>query len=247
MLPDREASLVESPSVYRVRTPCYSPRPTICPVSGKAVAYGYGGQRAGASTALAMIARPWLISVRNLRAWRASRNGISRLLMVSTGRRSSILDLDSGGMAGNNLFVPGQVTALWPVHAYRGRTSQGEQAVSDQVRDLAKEMFGKTRHWHSASCGPARTPCSPTGRTRRPDHRGRRQRLRSLTAPAFVSGGCSSAVLSSASRCPMRSSAAGSACAGPPGRLAARRCPGRRPLPRRRGRRGKGSGFAAAA
>ena len=25
---------------------------------------------------------------------------------------------------------------------------QGEQAVSDQVRDLANEMFGKTRHWH---------------------------------------------------------------------------------------------------
>jgi Xaa-Pro aminopeptidase len=25
---------------------------------------------------------------------------------------------------------------------------QGERAVSDQVRDLANEMFGKTRHWH---------------------------------------------------------------------------------------------------
>jgi Xaa-Pro aminopeptidase len=25
---------------------------------------------------------------------------------------------------------------------------QGEQAVSDQIRDLANEMFGKTRHWH---------------------------------------------------------------------------------------------------
>ena len=25
---------------------------------------------------------------------------------------------------------------------------QGERAVSDQIRDLANEMFGKTRHWH---------------------------------------------------------------------------------------------------
>ena len=25
---------------------------------------------------------------------------------------------------------------------------RGEQAVSDQIRDLANEMFGKTRHWH---------------------------------------------------------------------------------------------------
>jgi Xaa-Pro aminopeptidase len=25
---------------------------------------------------------------------------------------------------------------------------QGEQAVSDQIRDLANEMFGTTRHWH---------------------------------------------------------------------------------------------------
>src|SRR5580698_9870286 len=24
----------------------------------------------------------------------------------------------------------------------------GEQAVSDRIRDLANEMFGKTRHWH---------------------------------------------------------------------------------------------------
>src|ERR1700761_4306504 len=25
---------------------------------------------------------------------------------------------------------------------------QGEQAVSDQIRDLANELFGQTRHWH---------------------------------------------------------------------------------------------------
>jgi hypothetical protein len=25
----------------------------------------------------------------------------------------------------------------------------GEQAVSDQIRDLANEMFGTTRHWHA--------------------------------------------------------------------------------------------------
>jgi Xaa-Pro aminopeptidase len=28
------------------------------------------------------------------------------------------------------------------------RAGQGEQAVSDQIRDLANDMFGKTRHWH---------------------------------------------------------------------------------------------------
>jgi Xaa-Pro aminopeptidase len=28
------------------------------------------------------------------------------------------------------------------------RPGQGEQAVSDQIRDLANDMFGKTRHWH---------------------------------------------------------------------------------------------------
>src|ERR1700723_3958868 len=40
--------------------------------------------------------------------------------------------------------------ALFEEVAARGRLApgQGEQAVSDQVRDLANEMFGKTRHWH---------------------------------------------------------------------------------------------------
>jgi Xaa-Pro aminopeptidase len=28
------------------------------------------------------------------------------------------------------------------------RAGQGEQAVSDQIRDLANDMFGTTRHWH---------------------------------------------------------------------------------------------------
>jgi Xaa-Pro aminopeptidase len=28
------------------------------------------------------------------------------------------------------------------------RAGQGEQAVSDQIRDLANDMFGQTRHWH---------------------------------------------------------------------------------------------------
>ena len=40
--------------------------------------------------------------------------------------------------------------ALFDEVAARGivAAGQGEQAVSDQVRDLANEMFGKTRHWH---------------------------------------------------------------------------------------------------
>src|ERR1700679_3477631 len=40
--------------------------------------------------------------------------------------------------------------ALFDEVAARGLVAagQGEQAVSDQVRDLANEMFGKTRHWH---------------------------------------------------------------------------------------------------
>jgi len=29
-----------------------------------------------------------------------------------------------------------------------GAAGQGEQAVSDRIRDLANEMFGRTRHWH---------------------------------------------------------------------------------------------------
>jgi Xaa-Pro aminopeptidase len=28
------------------------------------------------------------------------------------------------------------------------RAGQGEQAVSDQIRDLANDLFGQTRHWH---------------------------------------------------------------------------------------------------
>ena len=40
--------------------------------------------------------------------------------------------------------------ALFDEVAARGLVTAGEreQAVSDQVRDLANEMFGKTRHWH---------------------------------------------------------------------------------------------------
>ena len=40
--------------------------------------------------------------------------------------------------------------ALFDEVAARGLVAAGqrEQAVSDQVRDLANEMFGKTRHWH---------------------------------------------------------------------------------------------------
>jgi hypothetical protein len=33
---------------------------------------------------------------------------------------------------------------------------RGEQAVSDQIRDLANEMFGKTRHWHKRIAGHPR-------------------------------------------------------------------------------------------
>jgi Xaa-Pro aminopeptidase len=40
--------------------------------------------------------------------------------------------------------------ALFDEVASRGiiAAGQGEQAVSDRIRDLANEMFGKTRHWH---------------------------------------------------------------------------------------------------
>jgi Xaa-Pro aminopeptidase len=48
------------------------------------------------------------------------------------------------------LDAQANAVALFDEVAARGLVApgQGEQAVSDQIRDLANEMFGKTRHWH---------------------------------------------------------------------------------------------------
>jgi Xaa-Pro aminopeptidase len=48
------------------------------------------------------------------------------------------------------LDAQANAVALFDEVVARGLVSagQGEQAVSDQIRDLANEMFGKTRHWH---------------------------------------------------------------------------------------------------
>jgi Xaa-Pro aminopeptidase len=52
--------------------------------------------------------------------------------------------------AGRLLEAQANAVALFEEVAARGiiAAGQGEQTVSDQVRDLANEMFGKTRHWH---------------------------------------------------------------------------------------------------
>ncbi|HEX3960898.1 MAG TPA: M24 family metallopeptidase [Trebonia sp.] len=52
--------------------------------------------------------------------------------------------------AGRLLDAQASAVALFDEVVARGivAAGQGEQAVSDQVRDLANEMFGKTRHWH---------------------------------------------------------------------------------------------------
>jgi Xaa-Pro aminopeptidase len=52
--------------------------------------------------------------------------------------------------AGRLLAAQANAVALFDEVVARGviAAGQGEQAVSDQVRDLANEMFGKTRHWH---------------------------------------------------------------------------------------------------
>jgi Xaa-Pro aminopeptidase len=48
------------------------------------------------------------------------------------------------------LAAQAKAAALFAAVTDRGLMAAGEreQAVSDQVRDLANEMFGKTRHWH---------------------------------------------------------------------------------------------------
>ena len=48
------------------------------------------------------------------------------------------------------LDAQANAVALFDEVASRGiiAAGQGEQEVSDQIRDLANEMFGKTRHWH---------------------------------------------------------------------------------------------------
>ena len=53
-------------------------------------------------------------------------------------RASSLLDAQANAVALFDEVVARRIIAA----------GQGEQAVSDQIRDLANEMFGKTRHWH---------------------------------------------------------------------------------------------------
>ena len=57
---------------------------------------------------------------------------------------------DEDERAARLLDAQASAVALFDEVAARGLVAagQGEQAVSDQVRDLANEMFGKTRHWH---------------------------------------------------------------------------------------------------
>src|ERR1700727_3530454 len=57
---------------------------------------------------------------------------------------------DEEERAARLLDAQANAIALFDEVAARGLVAagQGEQAVSDQVRDLANEMFGKTRHWH---------------------------------------------------------------------------------------------------
>ena len=57
---------------------------------------------------------------------------------------------DEDERAARLLDAQANAIALFDEVAARGLVAagQGEQAVSDQVRDLANEMFGKTRHWH---------------------------------------------------------------------------------------------------
>ena len=52
--------------------------------------------------------------------------------------------------AGRLLDAQANAVALFDEVVARGiiTAGQGEQTVSDQIRDLANEMFGKTRHWH---------------------------------------------------------------------------------------------------
>jgi Xaa-Pro aminopeptidase len=52
--------------------------------------------------------------------------------------------------AGRLLDAQANAVALFDQVVAHGiiAAGQGEQAASDQIRDLANEMFGKTRHWH---------------------------------------------------------------------------------------------------
>ena len=58
--------------------------------------------------------------------------------------------IDEDERAARLLDAQASAIALFDEVAARGLVApgQGEQAVSNQVRDLANEMFGKTRHWH---------------------------------------------------------------------------------------------------
>ena len=55
-----------------------------------------------------------------------------------------------GERVGRLLNAQANAVALFDEVLARGiiAPGQGEQAASDRIRDLANEMFGKTRHWH---------------------------------------------------------------------------------------------------
>ena len=48
------------------------------------------------------------------------------------------------------------------------RAGVGEQELSDEIRDLAADMLGVTRHWHRRDCaGRSTTRCNLFWSTRR--------------------------------------------------------------------------------
>src|ERR1700733_7707422 len=65
--------------------------------------------------------------------------------------------------AGRLLDAQANAVALFDEVVARGivTAGRGEQAVSDQIRDLANEMFGKTRHWHKRIVRSGPHPLQP--------------------------------------------------------------------------------------
>ena len=67
--------------------------------------------------------------------------------------------------AGQLLNAQANAVALFDEVVARGiiAAGQGEQAVSDRIRDLANEMSGKTRHWHKRIVRSGPHTLSPPG------------------------------------------------------------------------------------
>ena len=72
---------------------------------------------------------------------------------------------------GRLLSAQASAVALFDEVVARGiiAAGQGEQAVSDQIRDLANDMFGTTRHWHKRIVRSGSNTLSPY-RHNPPDH-----------------------------------------------------------------------------